>query len=146
MLESVLASNDEHLRRGINAVLNLPGKRIGVFGLAFKEDTDDLRESPIIALVEFLLGKGRETRVFDPHIQLDAIYGSNLSFVTTHLPHIGRLMLPSLDELLASTDAIVITQKPTPATLEKLQSSGLPLLDLTRLTAAGQPQSSLQPA
>jgi GDP-mannose 6-dehydrogenase len=138
LLESVLPSNDEHLRRGIRSVLALPGKRVGIFGLAFKEDTDDLRESPIIALVEFLLGKGRETRIFDPHIRLEAIYGSNLSFVVSALPHIGRLMVGSVEELLAETDAIVIAQKPSPTTLAALQASGKPTLDLTSLAAAPQ--------
>ena len=135
MLEAVLPANDEHLRRGIQDVLALPGKRIGLFGLAFKEDTDDLRESPVIALVEHLLGKGRATLIHDPHISLDEIYGSNLSFVVSALPHIGRLLVPSLDDLLTKSDSIVITQKPTPAAMEKMQASGLPLLNLTRLTA-----------
>ncbi len=134
MLESVLPSNDEHLRRGIRDIFALPGKRIGILGLAFKEDTDDLRESPVITIVEHLLGKGRETKIFDPHIQLDEIYGSNLSFVVSALPHIGRLLVRSLDDLLAGADAIVIAQKPSVAALAAIQSSGLPTLDLTRLT------------
>jgi GDP-mannose 6-dehydrogenase len=62
MLESVLPSNDEHLRRSIREVLELPGKRIGIFGLAFKEGTDDLRESPVITIIEHLIGKGRDIR------------------------------------------------------------------------------------
>lgn len=135
LLESVLPSNDEHLRRGIRSVFALPGTRIGIFGLAFKEDTDDLRESPIISLVEFLLGKGRETRIYDPHIRLDAIYGSNLSFVVSALPHIGRLMLPSLEALLEECDSVVIAQKPTAAMAALLATSGKPTLDLTKLAA-----------
>ncbi len=134
MLESVLDSNDEHLRRSIRDIFALPGKRIGILGLAFKEDTDDLRESPVITIVEHLLGKGRETRIFDPHIKLDEIYGSNLSFVVSALPHIGRLLVRSLDDLLTSTDAIVIAQKPSKDALARIQASKLPMLDLTRLT------------
>jgi GDP-mannose 6-dehydrogenase len=134
MLESVLLSNDEHLRRSIKDIFALPGKRIGILGLAFKEDTDDLRESPVITIVEHLLGKGRETKIFDPHIKLDEIYGSNLSFVVSALPHIGRLLVRSLDELISSSDSIVIAQKPSPAALEQIKASGLPMIDLTRLT------------
>jgi GDP-mannose 6-dehydrogenase len=134
MLESVLASNDEHLRRSIRDIFELPGKRIGLYGLAFKEDTDDLRESPVIAIVEHLLGKGRETKIYDPHIKLDEIYGSNLSFVMSALPHIGKLLVRSVDELIASADTIVIAQKPSAAALTQLQASGLPVLDLTRLS------------
>ena len=134
LLESLLHSNDEHLRRGIREVLQLPGKRIGIFGLAFKEGTDDLRESPVITLIEHLIGKGRALKIHDPHIQLDEIYGSNLSFVVSALPHIGRLMTRSLDELISSSDALVIAQKPSPAALAQITASGLKILDLTKLT------------
>ena len=134
MLEAVLPSNEEHLRRSIREIFAMPGKRIGMYGLAFKEDTDDLRESPVIAIVEHLLGKGRETTVYDPHIKLDEIYGSNLSFVMSALPHIGKLLVPSVEALLAHSDTIVIAQKPSASMLAKLEQSGVPLIDLTRLT------------
>jgi len=143
LLESVLPSNDEHLRRSIREVLELPGKRIGIFGLAFKEDTDDLRESPVITIIEHLIGKGRAVRIHDPHIQLDEIYGSNLSFVVSALPHIGRLMTRSLDELISSSDALVIAQKPSPAALAQMTASGLSILDLTRLTIKAPSKSAV---
>jgi GDP-mannose 6-dehydrogenase len=134
LLESVLPSNDEHLRRSIREVFALPGKRIGIFGLAFKEDTDDLRESPVITIIEHLIGKGRTVRIHDPHIQLDEIYGSNLSFVVSALPHIGRLLTRSLDDLISSSDSLVIAQKPTLGALNQMKACGLPILDLTKLT------------
>lgn len=133
LLESILASNDEHLRRSTREVLDLPGKRIGIFGLAFKEDTDDLRESPVITIIEHLIGKGRAVSIHDPHIQIDEIYGSNLSFVVSALPHIGRLLTRTLDDLVACSDALVIAQTPRAAALRQLTASGLPILDLTRL-------------
>jgi GDP-mannose 6-dehydrogenase len=134
MLESVLPSNEEHLKRSIRAIVEMPGKRIGFYGLAFKEETDDLRESPVISIIEYLLGKGRETQIFDPHIRLDEIYGSNLNFVMTALPHIGKLMVRSLDDLLGSVDVLVIAQKPTAEARSKIQAGGPPTLDLTLLT------------
>jgi GDP-mannose 6-dehydrogenase len=133
LLDSVLRSNDEHLRRSIHQVLELPGNQVGVYGLAFKEDTDDLRESPVITIIEHLIGKGRAVRIFDPHIQLDEIYGSNLSFVVSALPHIGRLLTRSLDDLISSSDTLVIAQKPTAAALAQMKASGLKIIDLTRL-------------
>lgn len=133
LLESVLPSNDEHLRRRIRQLLGLSGKKIGIFGLAFKEGTDDLRESPVITVVEHLIGKGREIRLYDPHIQIDGIYGSNLGFVVSALPHISRLLLRSLDSLIEFSDTLVIAQKPPAAALSQLTASGLPILDLTRL-------------
>jgi GDP-mannose 6-dehydrogenase len=139
LLESVLPSNDEHLRRSIRDVLALPGNGIGIYGLAFKEDTDDLRESPVITIIEHLIGKGKAVRIHDPHIQLDEIYGSNLSFVVSALPHIGRLLTRTLDELISSSGALVIAQKPSPAALAQMKASGLPILDLTRLTLKASP-------
>ena len=133
LLASVLSSNDEHLRRSIHQVLELPGNQVGIYGLAFKEDTDDLRESPVITIIEHLIGKGRAVRIFDPHIQLDEIYGSNLSFVVSALPHIGRLLTRSLDDLISSSDTLVIAQKPTATALAQMKASDLKIIDLTRI-------------
>jgi GDP-mannose 6-dehydrogenase len=131
LLDSVLVSNERHLQRAIDDVMELPVEKVGIFGLAFKENTDDLRESPVVSLLEHLIGKGRNVRVFDPHIQIDAIYGTNRNFIMQAVPHIGRLMSPSLEELLGWCEYLVVTQKPSPAMLEKLESSGLPMLDLS---------------
>lgn len=130
LLESAMPSNDQHLRRAINAVLDLPAQRIGVIGLAFKEDTDDLRESPVVTLLEQLIGKGREIRVFDPHIRLDAIYGSNRNFILETIPHIGRLLTADLTELLEWADHLVIAQKQNAETARRIQASAIPALDL----------------
>ncbi len=130
LLESVLPSNHRHLTRAISAVLDLPAKRIGVIGLAFKENTDDLRESPVVSMLEQLIGKGRDVRVFDPHIQLDAIYGTNRNFILQTIPHIGRLMDSDLQSLLQWADYVVVAQKQTQGMSRQLQESGLPVMDL----------------
>lgn len=137
MLENVLPSNDEHLRRAIDTALALPGAKLGFFGLSFKENTDDLRESPVVTLLEQLAGKGREIRVFDPHIRLDQIYGTNLNFLLTALPHIGKMMVPRLEELLAWSDQLIVTQKPPADSAVQLNKSGKVALELWR---AWQPQ------
>ena len=130
LLESALPSNEQHLKRAIDAVVDLPAKRIGVIGLAFKENTDDLRESPVVTLLEQLLGKGREVRVFDPHIQMDAIYGSNRHFILESIPHIGRLLAGSLEQVLTWADHLVLAQKQSAETIERIQASGIPLMAL----------------
>lgn len=135
LLKSILPGNREHLERSIQYALALSG-RIGIYGLAFKENTDDIRESPVVTLIEQLIGKGRELRIFDPHIRLANIYGSNLSFVTKALPHIGRLMLDSAENLLAWAEYIVVVQKPQGDFAERLQDARLPALDLTTIPAA----------
>lgn len=136
LLESTLPSNDQHLQRALQKVLDLPAKRVGVLGLAFKENTDDLRESPVVALLEHLIGKGRDVRVWDPHIRLGSIYGSNRNFILHAIPHIGRLMDDSLERLLGWADHLIVTQKLTPEAASLASSSGLPSLDLAGARAS----------
>jgi GDP-mannose 6-dehydrogenase len=94
----------------------------------------------VITIIEHLIGKGRAVRIFDPHIQLDEIYGSNLSFVVSALPHIGRLLTRNLDELIASSDTLVLAQKPAPAALAQMTARGLAILDLTKLSLKAPPR------
>ena len=130
LIESTLPSNQEHLRRAMEAALDVPGSRLGVVGLAFKENTDDLRESPVVALLEYLIGKGREVRVWDPHIQLDSIYGSNRNFVLRQIPHIGRLLDLSLEDTLGWADQVMVAQRPSAGAWDAIERSGKPVMNL----------------
>ena len=136
LLESVMPSNQRQLQRAIQTVLDLPAGPIGLFGLAFKENTDDLRESPVVEMIEQLLGKGREVRIFDPHIQLDLIYGSNRNFLLSALPHVSRWLAGSLEEMLGWARYVVLTQKPSPDAAQRIRSSGLPIIDLVNALAS----------
>jgi len=136
LLNSALVSNAEHLSRAIDAVLAWGDRKIGIVGLAFKEDTDDLRESPVLTLLEALIGKGRDIRVFDPHIRLDALHGANEAFALQAIPHIGRLMR-DVEEVLSWADLLVIAQKPDPELAQRIQSANLPILNLV----GGEPSS-----
>lgn len=133
LLQHVMASNDAHLKRAIDKVLSLGPVSIGVFGLAFKENTDDLRESPVVSLIEHLIGKGRELRIFDPHIQLEQIYGSNRQFVLNAIPHIGRLMVGDLDSMLDWAQCVVVTQKPTPEIRRRIQDSAKNIVNVAEM-------------
>jgi GDP-mannose 6-dehydrogenase len=131
MLESLLESNHQQLRRAIQRVEDLPGK-IGVIGLAFKENTDDLRESPVVALLEHLIGRGRELRVWDPQIRLECIYGSNREYILNSIPHIGRLLSSSVTDLLTWGAAhLVLTQRPSEQLRQQLADTGKPVVDLS---------------
>lgn len=132
LLRAVLPSNQSHLERAIQAALDLPSQRLGIFGLAFKENTDDLRESPAVALIERLLGKGREIRVFDPHIQLGRIYGSNREFILRTVPHIGRLLVERLEDLLDWAEQVIVVQTLSPEHREALRRRALPVTELTQ--------------
>jgi GDP-mannose 6-dehydrogenase len=130
MLMATLPSNNAHLLRAIHHVLELPVENIGILGLAFKENTDDLRESPVVALLEHLIGKGRALRVYDPHIHMDSIYGANRNFILNAIPHIGRLLEPRVEDVLNWAQYLVVAQKPSPELVEKIRHSGVPVLDL----------------
>jgi GDP-mannose 6-dehydrogenase len=141
LLESILPANEQQIARGIRTLLDLPVERLGFFGLAFKENTDDLRESPVVAVLETLIGKGRSLRVFDPHIQLDQIYGSNQRFLLAAIPHIGKLLDPSLESLLRWAQHLVITQKPTAEAAAAIHKSGVPVLDLAGIGFSASAQA-----
>jgi GDP-mannose 6-dehydrogenase len=113
-----------------------------VIGLTFKEDTDDLRESPVVNLLEYLIGKGRSVRIFDPHVSLDSIYGSNRNFLLNAIPHIGRLMEGSLQGVLGWADCLVITQKPSIENTRAIAASGLPVIDLAGVWTAARAAST----
>jgi GDP-mannose 6-dehydrogenase len=144
LLENVLPANNAHLERAIQLALDLPGEHIGVFGLAFKENTDDLRESPVVLLLETLIGKGRKVRVFDPHIQLGGIYGSNERYIMNAIPHIGNLLDQTLDAMLGWADQVLVAQKPSAEVLARLEASGKPLIDL--VGALARPAQAAIPA
>src|SRR5262245_8895989 len=108
ILSSILPSNQLQLERGLQAVIDKGGRRIGILGFSFKAGTDDLRESPMVELAERLIGKGYDLRVYDRNVSLAAMHGANRDFILNRIPHISRLMLPSIDEVLAHADTIVI--------------------------------------
>ena len=139
LLESVLPSNEKHLERALQTVLELPARRIGFFGLAFKENTDDLRESPVVTLLEQLIGKGRNVRVFDPQILPERIYGTNQQYLLKAIPHIEKLFDASLEAMLGWADHLVIAQKPSPELARLMEASGLPVLDLVSMVPSPQP-------
>jgi len=129
LLASTLPSNLWHLERAIASALTLPG-RIGVFGLGFKENTDDVRESPAIVLIESLLAQGREVRVHDPNIRLNGIYGANQRFLGRSVPQIERIFDSDLHQFLSHVDHVVLTQRPDGRTLRLIEAVGLRVLNL----------------
>jgi GDP-mannose 6-dehydrogenase len=132
LLESILPSNAQHLDRAIREMLEHPGRRIGVYGLAFKEDTDDVRESPILLAIEQLTGKGKQVRIYDPRIDLKSIYGSNRGYLINSLPHIGRLMMKDLPEMLKWAECVALAQKPDAEASALITGSGKSVVDLVR--------------
>lgn len=111
ILKSVLRSNELQISRGLQIITDKGYKRIGILGLSFKEGTDDLRESPMIEIIERLIGKGYDLSVFDKNVNLASLVGANRDFILNRIPHISRLMAPSVEEVLAHAQTIVIGNK-----------------------------------
>lgn len=109
LLSQVLPSNRNQIDLGIRMVEKTGQKRVGILGLSFKADTDDLRESPAIILAETLLGRGYQVRIFDEKLQLDKLVGANKLFLENELPHIASLLRTSLEELASESDVVVVT-------------------------------------
>jgi GDP-mannose 6-dehydrogenase len=118
LLASVLDSNDTHIQRVVDAVLDTGQRRVALLGLSFKPGSDDLRESPFVRLAEALLGRGLLLRVYDPDVALGAVFGRNRAYIDERLPHLAQMLAPEWEETVAGTDVIVIG-KPLPG-LERL--------------------------
>jgi GDP-mannose 6-dehydrogenase len=111
MLSAIAISNDEQIERVIAWVLAEKRKRIGVLGLSFKSGTDDLRESPIVRVVETLLGKGCDLAVYDANVNLARLVGANKSYIEREIPHVSLLMRNSIQEVLDHAEILLIANK-----------------------------------
>lgn len=137
LLESLLPSNEEHIRRGVRLVQEAGQRRLGLVGLSFKAGTDDLRESPLVILAETLLGKGYDLRIYDPGVMLGGLRGTNLSYVDQHLPHLADLLVASPAELYAHAGLLVLGTDVAERIEWRTAFAG-PVIDLRRqLVAAG---------
>jgi GDP-mannose 6-dehydrogenase len=111
VLASLLPSNRLQIDRAIDMVLGTGKKRIGVLGFSFKAGTDDLRESPMVALIETLIGKGLQLAIYDRDVSLARLFGANKEFIESGIPHISQLMRASIAEVLDSSDVLIIGNK-----------------------------------
>lgn len=111
VLESILPSNERQIDIAYQMIRRSAARKIGVLGFSFKAGTDDLRESPNVALIEMLIGKGYEIAVYDRNVSLANLHGANRAFIEREIPHIGRLMKDSMSEVVAESDLLVIGNK-----------------------------------
>jgi len=108
IINAILPSNQEQIERGIQAVVDKGNRKVGILGFSFKAGTDDLRESPMVELVERLIGKGYDLRIYDSNVRMAALHGANREYILNHIPHIHRLMVDSMQEVLDHAGTIVI--------------------------------------
>jgi GDP-mannose 6-dehydrogenase len=134
ILAAVLPSNEQQIRRGIRAVIDKGNRKVGILGFSFKAGTDDLRESPMVELTEYLIGKGYDLRIYDRNVSLASIHGANRDYILNHIPHISRLMVSSIEEVLAHGQTIVIgNADPEFREVPKRVDDGQTIIDLVRI-------------
>lgn len=108
LLNSILDSNENQVKMGINLIKKTKKKKIGIFGFSFKPGTDDLRESPMVELTETLLGKGYKISIYDKNVSLAKIFGANKQYIEKEIPHISSLISSSMEEVLSNSEVLVI--------------------------------------
>ncbi|MGE5101170.1 MAG: nucleotide sugar dehydrogenase [Deltaproteobacteria bacterium] len=117
---AILPSNRGHMEHAIGKVMTTGKRRIGMIGLSFKTGTDDLRESPLVLLAEHFIGKGLQLLVYDPEVQLSRLLGANRRFIEQHVPHLGSLLRPRIEDVLEQADVIVVGLN-DPSTIDALR-------------------------
>ena len=108
LLASLMESNRKLIEKAVKEILGLGKRRVGFAGFSFKAGTDDLRESPIVEVIEQLIGKGMEIKLYDRHVAMARLTGANKEYINRAIPHISSLMVSSLDVLLKDCEVIVI--------------------------------------
>ena len=108
LLKAISISNEMQIKNAFNLICEKNVKKIGVLGFAFKGGTDDLRESPIVALIEMLIGRGYELKLFDRHVSIARLVGANRRYIQERIPHISRLMVDSAQELIKDSELIIL--------------------------------------
>lgn len=111
VMSSVLPSNDLHIRRFVDELIALGKQPVGVLGLAFKSGTDDLRESPIVTVVETLIGKGYDLRIYDKNVSLAALAGANRDYIMNEIPHISSLLMDDLAAVVAHASIVIVSNR-----------------------------------
>ncbi|MBX7207540.1 MAG: nucleotide sugar dehydrogenase [Verrucomicrobiaceae bacterium] len=111
LLEHTMETNDAHLSLLVHLITAREKRRIGLLGLAFKADTDDLRGSPMVALAETLIGRGYEVGIYDPQLNLSRLIGSNEQEIQRRMPHLSSLLRPTAQEVVAAAEIVVASQR-----------------------------------
>ena len=135
ILGSILLSNEAQISRGLQLIMEKGQKKIGILGFSFKAGTDDLRESPMIEVIERLLGKGYDLCIYDKNVNIASLVGANRDFILNRIPHISRLMVGSIEAVLDFAQTIVIGNKdPDFRTVPEKVRDGQSIVDFVRIT------------
>ena len=111
ILNSILQSNEIQIARGFQLIMENGHRKIGILGFSFKAGTDDLRESPVIEIIERLVGKGYDLRIYDKNVRIASLVGANRDFILNRIPHISKLMVEDIGSVLEHAQTVVVGNK-----------------------------------
>lgn len=111
MMDSLLPSNEKHLASLLSLVEATGQREVVILGLSFKSNTDDLRESPMVDVAQYLLGHGYDLRIFDPALNLAALVGANKRVIDVRMPHLASLLKADLASAIGSQGVVIAAQK-----------------------------------
>ncbi len=145
LLASVIPSNEIQIDRAFKMISDKNVKKIAILGFSFKEGTDDLRESPVVELIERLIGKGADLRLYDKNVSLAALTGANRDYILNHIPHISRLMVDNIKAAVDHADLIIIGNK-APEFAEWIDKipSNKHIIDLVRIAKSVRPVANYE--
>jgi GDP-mannose 6-dehydrogenase len=137
IINAIMPSNENQIEKGLQMIMDKGSKKVGILGFSFKAGTDDLRESPLVEVIERLLGKGYDVRLYDRNVNIASLVGANRDYILNHIPHISKLMEDSMDKVLAHADTVVIGNGAAEfrAVPDRLRD-GQVLVDLVRISDA----------
>ena len=139
MLSSLLESNSHQIQRLVDKLVTYKGRSIGFLGLSFKGGTDDLRSSPIVEVVEAMIGKGFDIRIYDEHVSIARLLGANKEYIEKEIPHISKLMCGSADEVVDKSDVVVVAHRDLKLlTALNNVKAGRVIVDVARITESAQ--------
>ena len=111
VIEAIGESNELQKKRAVQLIMAQGKRKVGILGLSFKAGTDDLRCSPIVDVVESLLGKGFEIRIYDKNVKVSELTGTNKDFIMAKIPHLQHFVSDDIEAVCGESDVLVVTNK-----------------------------------
>ena len=134
ILRATLESNRRQIERAFTMIQKTGARRIGMLGMSFKPGTDDLRESPLVSLIELMVGKGMELAIYDRDVSEAQLIGANKDYIEGEIPHIWSLMRGSAREVIEYGDVVVVGNATGEIrSLGEARFAGKIVVDLARL-------------
>ncbi len=135
ILNSIIPSNENQIEKGLSMITEKGNRKVGILGFSFKAGTDDLRESPLVEVIERLLGKGYDICLYDKNVKVASLVGANKDYILNAIPHISKLMVDTIDDVLDHAETIVIGNgaQEFQSVLGKLKNNQV-IVDLVRIS------------